>query len=171
MIDKNGFRANVGIILLKETGKVFWARRQGMSAWQFPQGGIQERESPEQAMYRELEEEVGLTETDVELLGKTSGWMRYRLPRRYIRYNQTPVCIGQKQRWFVLHLLSDEASVNLENGAEPEFDEWRWINYWEALDGVVDFKRKVYKRALSELAPLAADLTQGLVALGPDGSV
>ena len=168
MIDKNGFRANVGIILLKETGKVFWARRQGMSAWQFPQGGIQESESPEQAMYRELEEEVGLTEGDVALLGKTTGWMRYRLPRRYIRYNQTPVCIGQKQRWFVLQLLSDEDSVKLDQATDPEFDEWRWIDYWEALDGVVDFKRKVYKRALSELAPIAVEFTDGLVSLDPD---
>ena len=120
MIDKHGFRANVGIILLKDTGKVFWARRQGMSAWQFPQGGIQESETPVEAMYRELHEEVGLSQKHVELLGQTSGWMRYRLPRRYIRYNQQPVCIGQKQRWFVLHLTGNESEVSLDRSSEKE---------------------------------------------------
>ena len=167
MIDKHGFRANVGIILLKDTGKVFWARRQGMSAWQFPQGGIQESETPVEAMYRELHEEVGLSQKHVELLGQTSGWMRYRLPRRYIRYNQQPVCIGQKQRWFVLHLTGNESEASLDRSSEKEFDQWRWIDYWEALGGVVDFKRKVYKRALSELAPVASQLTAGRVALSP----
>ncbi len=167
MIDEHGFRANVGIVILKETGKVFWARRQGMSAWQFPQGGIQGDETPIEAMYRELEEEVGLTDKHVELIGETDGWMRYRLPRRYIRYNQKPVCIGQKQRWFVLHLTGDESDVNLDNAAEQEFDQWCWIDYWEALSGVVDFKRKVYQRALGELAPLAAKVTNGMVPLRP----
>lgn len=149
---------------------MFWGRRQGMSAWQFPQGGIQETETPQQAMFRELEEEVGLTSAHVEILGQTAGWMRYRLPRRYIRYNQTPVCIGQKQRWFVLHLTGEDSDVNLERATDQEFDQWRWINYWEALSGVVDFKRKVYKRALCELAPVASKLTQGRVALSPDGA-
>lgn len=168
MIDKYGFRANVGIVLLNEAGKVFWGRRQGMSAWQFPQGGIKESETPQQAMFRELEEEVGLSDQHVKILGETTGWMRYRLPRRYIRYNQKPVCIGQKQRWFVLHFTGEEKHVDLCHNSEQEFDQWRWIDYWEALSGVVDFKRKVYKRALSELAPFAAEITGGTVPLSPE---
>ena len=168
MIDKHGFRANVGIVILKDSGKVFWARRQGMSAWQFPQGGIQDSETPLEAMYRELEEEVGLTEKHVDVIGHTNGWMRYRLPKRYIRYNQKPVCIGQKQRWFVLHLTGDENCVDLERASDQEFDQWRWIDYWEALSGVVDFKKNVYRRALSELAPFAAELTGGKIPLRPD---
>lgn len=158
MIDTQGFRANVGIVLLNQRGQVFWGRRIGMSAWQFPQGGINPDESIEQAMFRELREEVGLFPTDVEIIGCTRHWLRYRLPKRYIRYDQQPLCIGQKQRWFVLRLTAAEENVDLATAAEPEFDQWRWIEYWDSLNQVVAFKRSVYEKALQELAPLVAHL-------------
>ena len=160
MIDSEGYRANVGIVLLNDMAQVFWGRRIGMSAWQFPQGGIQKHESPRAAMFRELTEETGLLEQHVEVIGCTDGWLRYRLPKRYIRRHQKPVCIGQKQRWFVLRLAADEKHVDLNQGDEPEFDDWRWIDYWDSLRGVVEFKRDVYKRALSELAPLVRETTR-----------
>lgn len=152
MIDEHGFRANVGIVLMNDAGRVFCGRRAGMSAWQFPQGGIQEYETPEKAMYRELEEEVGLTSGDVELLASTKRWLRYRLPKRYIRYHQRPVCIGQKQIWFLLRLAAKESAVRLDASDEQEFDAWRWVDYWEPLGFVVSFKRNVYRRALNEFA-------------------
>ena len=153
MIDEDGFRANVGIILLNDRGMAFWGRRIGMSAWQFPQGGIKRDETPEQAMYRELNEEVGLVPDDVEIIASTQNWLHYRLPRRFIRYHQRPLCIGQKQRWFVLRLTGCESNVDPAGRDEPEFDDWRWIEYWDSLRFVVDFKRDVYRQALSELAP------------------
>jgi putative (di)nucleoside polyphosphate hydrolase len=156
MIDPQGYRANVGIVLINQQGQVFWGRRIGMSAWQFPQGGINPDESAVQAMYRELREEVGLLPEDVEIIGCTRRWLRYRLPRRYIRHSQRPLCIGQKQRWFVLRLASHEERVDLRAADEPEFDQWRWINYWDSLKFIVPFKREVYFQALSELAPLVA---------------
>src|SRR5690606_15101261 len=82
VIDSDGFRPNVGIILTNGLGQVLWARRIGQEAWQFPQGGIQRNESPEQALFRELHEEVGLMPEDVEILACTRGWLRYRLPQR-----------------------------------------------------------------------------------------
>jgi len=154
MIDKDGYRLNVGIILSNDHGRLFWARRVGQDAWQFPQGGIDKEESPEQAMYRELNEETGLHPNDVAILGRTSDWLRYRLPKRYVRSNQSPVCIGQKQIWFMLRMISADSTVNLTVGDKPEFDQWRWIDYWEPSRRVIFFKRKVYKRALSELEPL-----------------
>ena len=154
MIDEDGFRANVGIILSNGAGRVFWARRLGQNAWQFPQGGIDETESPEQAMYRELEEETGLLPEHVEVLGCTRSWLRYRLPRRYVRRNQSPLCIGQKQKWYMLRMLGSESSVNLAACEKPEFDHWRWVDYWRPSKEVVFFKRKVYQRALAELEPL-----------------
>jgi putative (di)nucleoside polyphosphate hydrolase len=150
MIDRQGFRANVGIILLNAHGQVFCGRRVGMSAWQFPQGGIQPHETPEFAMYRELKEEVGLAPEQVELLGASKHWLRYRLPKRYIRYHQQPLCIGQKQLWFLLKLLADESQLCLDSATEPEFDAWRWVDYWDPLAFVVPFKRNVYERALGE---------------------
>lgn len=153
MIDSDGFRANVGIVLVNSRGKLFWARRTGMDAWQFPQGGIKKNENPEKAMYRELEEEVGLFPEQVEIMGHTQDWLRYWLPERFIRYNTEPVCIGQKQIWYLLRLLVDESHVNLQHSGNPEFDHWRWVDFWYPLSGVIAFKRDVYEEALKELAP------------------
>ncbi len=153
MIDSDGFRPNVGIMLANDQGQLLWARRVGgHDAWQFPQGGISAGESPEQALYRELHEEVGLSPDAVELLGATKGWLRYRLPRRFIREGQKPLCIGQKQKWFLLRLLETDAAVQLHLNDKPEFDHWQWVSYWYPLNQVISFKREVYRRAMKELA-------------------
>lgn len=131
-----------------------WARRIGQDAWQFPQGGMRTDETPAEAMYRELAEEVGLCPEHVELMGATRGWLRYRLPRKYLRRASRPLCIGQKQVWFMLRLLCDDAEVCLDATTKPEFDNWRWVDYWRPLDEIVSFKRTVYRKALHELAPL-----------------
>ncbi len=156
MIDSEGFRPNVGIILANENGQVLWAKRIGHNAWQFPQGGIQQGESPEQALYRELREEVGLLPEHVQIIAQTKGWLRYRLPHRYIRAGSDPVCIGQKQKWFLLKLNASSKHIQLDLSDPAEFDEWCWVSYWYPLGQVVNFKRDVYRRALMELCkPLA----------------
>lgn len=154
MIDAYGFRPNVGIILSNCQGQLLWARRIGQDAWQFPQGGIKHNESPKQALYRELWEEVGLTPEQVVILGKTRGWLRYKLPKWLVRKHIQPLCIGQKQVWYLLQLAEGDEKVRLDAGERPEFDDWRWVDYWYPLKEVVDFKRDVYKQALRELAPL-----------------
>lgn len=154
MIDSQGYRANVGIILYNDTGRLFWCKRCGQNAWQFPQGGICEKESPEQALYRELEEETGLMPHDVEVVGATKSWLRYRLPDHLIRQRSLPKCVGQKQRWYLLRMLADEDSINLYHTDEPEFDGWRWVDYWKPIHEVVFFKRKVYQKALTEFAQI-----------------
>ncbi len=151
MIDSDGFRPNVGIILANARGQVLWARRVGQDAWQFPQGGINHKETPEQAMFRELKEEVGLSPQDVEVIACTRGWLRYRLPKRMIRYHSKPLCIGQKQKWFLLRLVSPEERVRFDQSGKPEFDGWRWVSYWYPLGQVISFKREVYRSALKEL--------------------
>lgn len=153
-IDSEGFRANVGIIVSDDEGLVLLGGRVGQAGWQFPQGGIRERESPEQAMYRELGEEIGLGSDDVRILGVTRGWLRYRLPERYVRRDAGPVCIGQKQRWFLLRLVAPKDRLRPDTTATPEFDRWRWVTWWEPVDEVIHFKRRVYRRALEQLAPL-----------------
>ncbi len=154
MIDEDGYRANVGIILCNCIGKVFWGKRQGEHSWQFPQGGIDKGETALEAMYRELYEETGLSPEDVEIIGSTENWLRYRLPKHMIRRRSHPICIGQKQQWFLLHLVSDESRFNLRATQKPEFDGWRWVNYWSPVREVVYFKRNVYRSALRELAPV-----------------
>ncbi len=151
MIDSEGFRANVGIIISNQQGQLLWAKRQGQNAWQFPQGGVDKGESPEQAMYRELYEEVGLEPETVKILRQTHKWLHYRLPDRYLRKGSKPLCIGQKQKWFLLQLIGDEKLIRFDRGSRPEFDNWRWVSYWYPVRNVIDFKREVYRQALFEL--------------------
>jgi putative (di)nucleoside polyphosphate hydrolase len=151
-IDPQGFRANVGIVLIRDDRQVFLGGRTGGRGWQFPQGGVLRDETPEQALYRELKEEIGLEQHDVELIAATRNWLRYRLPRQYLRRNSNPLCIGQKQRWFLLRLIGTEQSVHFDSTSEPEFESWRWVDYWTPVREVIYFKRAVYARALDELA-------------------
>jgi putative (di)nucleoside polyphosphate hydrolase len=155
VIDPDGFRANVGIVLMRGAGEVFLGRRVGGRGWQFPQGGVRDGEDFEAAVLRELHEEVGLKSSDVEIAGSTAQWLRYRLPPRYVRRNRSPLCIGQKQRWYLLRLRGDDAAIDFGLTAEPEFDAWRWVDYWEPVREVIYFKRPVYAQALTELADRA----------------
>jgi putative (di)nucleoside polyphosphate hydrolase len=152
-IDAEGFRANVGIILSNEDGKLLLAGRIGSKGWQFPQGGLMVGESAEDAMFRELKEEVGLESEHVQVLGSTTEWLKYRLPDKYMRHGSVPLCIGQKQRWFMLKLVSSEDNVQLDACEAPEFDRWRWVEFWRPVNEVIYFKRRVYARALHELGP------------------
>ncbi|MFA6301618.1 MAG: RNA pyrophosphohydrolase [Legionella sp.] len=154
VIDRAGYRLNVGIILVNESDRVFWGRRSGHDAWQFPQGGLATGESAQQAMFRELYEEVGLERADVEVLGSTKRWLKYRLPKQYLRHGSEPLVIGQKQKWFLLRLVSSEQKVRLDLSDSPEFDSWRWIDFHEPEQQVIFFKRQVYGQALKELESL-----------------
>jgi len=153
VIDEEGYRANVGIIICNSMNQVFWAKRIGQDAWQFPQGGVREGETREVAMYRELKEEVGLDPEHVEIIASTQEWLRYDLPEHLIRHDKKPVCIGQKQCWFLLRMISGEEQVCFECGDKPEFDNWRWIDYWQPAKEIIAFKRDVYKQALELFAP------------------
>ncbi len=152
MLDREGFRPNVGIVLLNSRNQVFWGKRLRTHSWQFPQGGIQHGESPEQAMYRELHEEVGLLPEHVQILARTRDWLRYEVPDHFIRKDARGHYRGQKQIWFLLRLLGRDSDMNLRATDHPEFDAWRWNEYWVPLDVVIEFKRNVYEMALTELA-------------------
>jgi putative (di)nucleoside polyphosphate hydrolase len=152
MIDRDGYRPNVGIILCNGRNEVFWGKRVKEHAWQFPQGGIKHGETPEQAMYRELKEEVGLDPCHVKILGRTREWLRYDVPQNWVRRENRGIYRGQKQIWFLLRLVGRDCDVCLRTSEHPEFDAWRWHEYWIPLENVIEFKREVYGRALNELA-------------------
>jgi len=152
MLDRDGFRPNVGIILLNQRNQVFWGKRIRTHSWQFPQGGIDRGESPEQAMFRELHEEVGLYQEHVRIVARTRDWLRYEVPDRFIRRDARGHYKGQKQIWYLLQLVGHDWDLNLRATDHPEFDAWRWHDYWVPLDVVVEFKRGVYEMALTELA-------------------
>jgi putative (di)nucleoside polyphosphate hydrolase len=152
MLDREGFRPNVGIILLNQKNQVFWGKRIRTHSWQFPQGGIDRGETPEQAMFRELHEEVGLHPEHVRIVARTRDWLRYEVPDRFIRRDARGFYKGQKQIWFLLQMTGFDTSVNLRATDHPEFDAWRWNQFWVPLDAVVEFKRGVYEMALTELS-------------------
>jgi putative (di)nucleoside polyphosphate hydrolase len=152
MLDREGFRPNVGIILLNTQNEVWWGKRVREHSWQFPQGGIKFGETPEQAMYRELEEEVGLRPEHVRIVGRTRDWLRYEVPDHFIKREIRGHYRGQKQIWFLLRMVGRDCDVNLRMTDHPEFDAWRWHDYWVPLDVVIEFKRDVYQRALQELS-------------------
>ena len=152
MLDKDGYRPNVGIILCNWRNEVFWGKRLREHSWQFPQGGIKHGESPVMAMYRELHEETGLLPQHVQILGRTRGWLRYDVPSQWIRRDLRGNYKGQKQIWFLLRLVGRDCDVSLRASAKPEFDAWRWNEYWVSLDSVIEFKRQVYQQALTELS-------------------
>jgi putative (di)nucleoside polyphosphate hydrolase len=146
--------------LANQSGQVLWARRIGQDAWQFPQGGIDHKETPEQALYRELNEEIGLSRDSVKIVACTQGWLRYKLPRRMLRQGGSSF-VGQKQKWFLLKMLAADDTVRVSHSSSPEFDLWRWVSYWYPLGQVVSFKRDVYRRAMKELAPALSKCMAG----------
>jgi putative (di)nucleoside polyphosphate hydrolase len=154
MLDRDGYRPNVGIILVNQKNEVFWGKRVREHSWQFPQGGIKRGETPEQAMYRELHEEVGLHPEHVRILGRTREWLRYEVPVQWVRREWRGHYRGQKQIWFLLRMIGRDTDVCLRATEQPEFDAWRWHDYWIPLESVIEFKRDVYRRALDELGRL-----------------
>lgn len=166
MLDREGFRPNVGIILINARNEVFWGKRIGEHSWQFPQGGIKYGETPEQAMFRELQEEVGLLPEHVRIVGRTRDWLRYEVPDKFIRREIRGHYKGQKQIWFLLRMVCRDCDIHLRASDHPEFDAWRWSDYWVPLDAVIEFKRDVYQLALTELSRF---LNRARVPLSPYG--
>ncbi len=162
MLDREGYRPNVGIILVNYENKVFWGKRIRESFWQFPQGGIKKGESLNQAMYRELQEELGLLPEHVQILGRTNDWIRYTVPECYIRQDARGYYKGQKQIWFVLRLLCSETKINLRATKHPEFDAWKWVSYNISLDSVIEFKRGVYRHVLDEMRSVVFKKTRSI---------
>jgi len=154
VIDSEGYRANIGIVITNDKKQILLAKRYRQDAWQLPQGGIDKGETELEALYRELEEEVGLVPEQVSLLAKTPKWLRYELPIKHIRRKQKPTCIGQKQVWYLLRLVSNETDISLNLHNKVEFDDWKWVDYWNPVDEVINFKKNVYEDMLKALAPV-----------------
>ncbi|MGB0753874.1 MAG: RNA pyrophosphohydrolase [Candidatus Pseudothioglobus sp.] len=157
MIDSDGYRANVGIVITNDKKQILLAKRFKQNGWQLPQGGIDEDETELDALYRELQEEVGLDPSHVTLIAKTPKWLRYELPDEHVRRTQKPKCIGQKQVWYLLKLDSSDDEISLDLHDDVEFDDWKWVDYWSPVDEVINFKRDVYEDMLKALAPILFD--------------
>lgn len=148
---KEGYRPNVAMVVLNSKNKVLICRRTNTKTWQFPQGGVDNNENLEKAMYRELLEEVGLRKDDVQYIGESDDTIIYDIPKT-IRSNVLGGKFkGQEQKWFLLRIKNDDHEIRLDYEAFPEFDTFEWVSFWQPIDRIVDFKREAYRKALSEL--------------------
>ncbi len=148
------------MILTNANGQVFWAKRKEQTAWQFPQGGIQEGETPQQALYRELYEEIGLNASIVKILAESKNWLKYKLPEKYIKSTEQTIFVGQKQKWFLLYANEVDDKIKFNTTTKPEFDQWEWVSYWYPLAHIIEFKQATYKTILNEFAPYRLNLKQ-----------
>jgi putative (di)nucleoside polyphosphate hydrolase len=168
----DGYRPGVGIMLLNPAGRVFVGRRKdipaGLAAWQMPQGGIDPGETPREAALRELEEEVGTNKA--EILAETSDWMHYALPpeiaqgiadaRGYPNGLWGGRYRGQRQKWFAMRFLGEDAEIDPAAGEHPEFDAWEWVSPARLPELIVPFKRPIYEAVIAEFANVISTIEQ-----------
>ncbi len=146
--DPKLYRANVGLALFHRDGPVFLGKRQaaeGPYQWQMPQGGVDRGETPLQAAYRELEEEIGVRPGLAELLEETTDWLHYEFPMDLRKkMKQRGRYIGQRQKWFAFRFKGRDADIRLDTHT-PEFGDWRWAALESAPELVIPFKRATYE--------------------------
>jgi putative (di)nucleoside polyphosphate hydrolase len=160
MNDKS-YRKNVGLIVLNLKNELLVCRRKDQKTWQFPQGGIDNGESPGIAAYRELFEEVGIKQKDVKIIQKSSYWYHYDLPQKYQnRSDSMKKFKGQTQKWFMFKANSD-LEINLLNEIQQEFVAYKWVSFWYPLSHIVAFKKDVYQDVLNEFLPKYIEITNG----------
>ena len=151
-VSKLEYRKNVGMVLINAEGHIFAGKRldNNTDAWQMPQGGIDEGETPEKAAFRELSEETGIHHSKARLLGKTKDWLSYDIPVDLIPKLWGGRYRGQKQKWFAFEFLGKDSDINIVT-EEPEFSEWAWKSRDNLLSSIVPFKLDVYQTVFLEL--------------------
>ncbi len=146
------YRPCVGIVLIGRDGRIFVGeRRDTPGAWQMPQGGIDRGETPVEAAFRELEEEVGTRHA--ALLGETRGWLTYDFPPELHRSRIGRRYRGQRQRWVALRFEGEDHEIDPVHRPHPEFRRWRWATPPEILEAIVPFKAAIYRSVLEAFAP------------------
>lgn len=147
------YRPGVGIMLVNQRGQVFIAQRidNPGPAWQMPQGGIDRREEPLQAAWREMREEIGTA--SARFIGETKDWLTYDLPAELVPKLWKGKFRGQRQKWFAFRFLGTDRDINIAT-EHPEFSSWRWADLEELPAVIVPFKRQLYEDLIAEFTPL-----------------
>jgi len=148
------YRQNAGIMLLNAAGRIFVGRRRDteLLAWQMPQGGIDESESPVEAALRELTEETGIPPDLVEVIDQTDDWLCYDLPDDLLGRIWQGRYRGQRQKWFLMRYLGRDDQIDIVT-EHPEFSSWAWLPADQLIDSIVPFKREVYAAVLRAFHP------------------
>ena len=154
-VSKLEYRKNVGMVLINTNGHIFAGKRidNNTDAWQMPQGGIDDGETPEVAAFRELSEETGIHHSKARLIAATSGWLSYDIPLELIPKLWNGRYRGQEQKWFAFEFLGKDTDITITT-QEPEFSEWAWKSKNDLLSSIVPFKVEVYQKVFLELGHL-----------------
>ncbi len=144
------YRPCVGILLFNGDGKIFVAQRidRDEEAWQMPQGGIDKGETPADAAFRELEEEIGTA--NAEIVAESEKWLDYDLPPELVGKVWKGRYRGQTQKWFAMRFTGSDADIRIDAVEHPEFDAWQWVSVDDLVDLIVPFKRNVYEQIVDE---------------------
>lgn len=156
------YRRSVGAMLINAGGKVWVGRRVGprnRNAWQMPQGAIDEGETPEHALFRELEEEIGTRKA--EIVAETRGWLTYDLPPELVGVAWKGRYRGQIQKWFALRFTGTDSDFHLDAHAKPEFSAWKWVDMARLPDLIVPFKRRLYEDVIEEFRAVPERIAAG----------
>jgi len=158
-IDLDAYRPCVGVMLINRDGLAFAGRRIDVleEAWQMPQGGMDEGETPRETALRELEEEIGTNKG--EFVAETRDWLFYDLPRDLAPTLWKGKWRGQRQKWFAMRFTGSDADINVAT-AHPEFKSWRWIAPERLPELIVPFKRPIYEAVVAEFAPVVRKIAQ-----------
>tara|TARA_B100000287_G_C20427054_1_gene699900 strand:- start:194 stop:676 length:483 start_codon:yes stop_codon:yes gene_type:complete len=149
-MDKKNYRKGVGMVVVNSSGQFFLGKRIGKESWQFPQGGIDEGETPKDALYRELHEETGISQDKVEIITISNKWLVYHIPHIFQRSKRK--FEGVMQKWFLLHFLGNNEDIDLNSTGHAEFDAWKWGDKKTAIESVIRFKKAVYVSILDEFS-------------------
>lgn len=153
------YRPGVGIVLFNRQGSVFVAERlDNPGAWQMPQGGIDDGEEPEIAVFREMEEEIGTR--NARIVGMLDDWICYDIPERTAQRLWNGKYKGQRQKWIALEFLGSDHDIDLDAFEHPEFSRWKWVPIIQLMDDVVPFKRAVYEHVIKAFYQLAVDISR-----------
>ncbi len=153
-IEKLPYRPCVGLVVVNAAGEVFAGQRidNPGDAWQMPQGGVDEGETPGEAALRELGEETGIAAGSVEVLAETADWIPYELPHDLVPKLWKGRFRGQTQKWFLLKFSGNDAEIDIEQ-EHQEFSRWSWMKPDDLIDRIVPFKKHTYSAVFDEFRP------------------
>ena len=154
-----GYRSNVGMMIINKDKKVLMCTRihsEGQTyRLQMPQGGIDKDETPVQAVYREMWEEIGLKHEDVRFMATTKKWYKYDLPEEVRRKKSIR---GQRQKWFLFLMVAPDSKIDFTTDKVQEFVDFEWVDIDSVKEMVVEFKQPVYSQVVEEFKPFVERL-------------